>query len=643
MSRFRRFFLPLLAIAVVGAATGGLAFAQTTGDITGTVTDSSGAALPGVNCTATSPALQGSRSSITSNSGNYRIASVPPGTYKVICSLAGFATAEKTAYVTLGSTATANQMLQISQKEEIIVSGTAPVVDTSNTTTGSNYSAKVMEKLPLGRNYAAVVRLQPGVQEDTGDRQGRGLALSVYGSTSAENQFVIDGVNTNSVVRGVQGKIINSEFIQEVEVKTGGYQAEFGRATGGIINVITKSGGNEFHGDVFANYAPESFRAEQQFKANDALLDDGGVAARFGTFENVKTADYGADLGGYFLKDRLWFFTAYNYSDGDRDRVPKSPSSRFFGVYNEGSKENIRYNLLSGKLTWNITQGSTLVGTYFRDPEHHDGAIFTPISTNIDESQGRRDIGSEDYSGRFNQLFGSVGVLTLQYAKHNDRYFFKPLHPDIIGIQDRTHPTDYPNFPYLQGFGQVPGYRLNNEGKRDEYIGSFTAYLGSHEFKLGGDYCPPGEGVTITNFYGETKRVYFQHDFYAPTLGSFDILDQSVSSPPTNAYSGFFQDTWRVTPRFTVNAGVRLDIEKVKNKRDETTIDLNKEWQPRVGLIYDWSPQLRRPVPDTDLQLLDYRHDSRRSWCPRASEPENPGSRSDLGADGTGHQRAVPG
>ena len=164
MRRFRRYFLPLLAIAIVGAATGSLAFAQTTGDITGTVTDTSGAALPGVTCTATSPQLQGSRSSITSNSGSYRISTVPPGNYKVVCSLAGFATAEKTATVSLGSTATVNHTLQISQKEEIVVSGQAPVVDVTNTTGGSNYSAKVMEKLPLGRNYASVVQLQPAAR-----------------------------------------------------------------------------------------------------------------------------------------------------------------------------------------------------------------------------------------------------------------------------------------------------------------------------------------------------------------------------------------------------------------------------------------------------------------------------------------------
>ncbi|HMA18277.1 MAG TPA: TonB-dependent receptor, partial [Thermoanaerobaculia bacterium] len=441
--RFRRFFVPLLAIAVVGAAAGGLAFAQTTGDITGTVTDNSGAALPGVTCTATSPALQGTRSSVTSNSGSYRIASLPPGTYRVSCALAGFATVERTALVTLGGTATVNQTLQISQKEEVVVSGQAPVVDTTSTTGGSNYSAKVMEKLPIGRNYANVVRMQPGVNTDTGDQQGRGVALSIYGSTSAENVFVIDGVNTNSVVRGVQGKVINNEFIQEVEVKTGGYQAEYGRSTGGIINVITKSGGNEFHGDVFGNFSPESFRSDQEHQAGDKFNT---------TFDKVEELDYGADVGGYFVKDRLWFFTAYDRVDNQRDRVPKDAQS----VLNQHFRENDTYNLFSGKLTWNIVQGSTLVGTYFRDPEVRDGAVFTPTGTDPDSFSGRYDIGSSDYAGRFNQLFGSFGVLTLQYSRHQDQFKFKPLDPTAIGIQDRTVASDYPNYPVVGGFGSVP-------------------------------------------------------------------------------------------------------------------------------------------------------------------------------------------
>jgi outer membrane receptor protein involved in Fe transport len=605
--RFRRSLVLFAAIAIVAAAAGRPVFAQTTGDITGTVTDSSGAALPGVTCTATSPSLQGSRTAVTSNSGGYRISTVPPGTYRVTCGLAGFATAEKTATVVLGSTATVNHTLQISQKEEVIVSGQAPVVDTTNTSTGSNYSAKVMEKLPLGRNYANVVKLQPGVNEDTGDTQGRGLALSIYGSTSAENMFVIDGVNTNSVVRGVQGKVINNEFIQEVEVKTGGYQAEYGRATGGIINVITKSGGNEFHGDVFGNLSPTSFRSKTFYDTGRDKFNT--------TFEDAKELDYGADLGGFILKDRLWFFTAFDRVDNNRDRVPKESAS----VLNQHFNEKDTYNLFSGKLTWNIAQGSTLVGTYFRDPEVRSGAVFTPTGADPNSFAGRFDVGSKDYAGRFNQLFGSFGVLTLQYSRHNDQFKFKPLDISRIGIRDRTIDSDYPNYPYFSGFGPVAGYRYNNKGQRKEYTGNFTAYFGSNELKFGGDYveavttdnsyytgaqriqvyrcstnpasssfCPAGEGVSYSNYLGQPQRVYFRHDYYTDSSTGFNQIPNTLSAPPSKAWSAFLQDSWRITPRFTINAGVRYDAEQIQNGLKETVIDLKNEWQPRVGVVYDW-------------------------------------------------------
>src|SRR5713101_6025927 len=304
MRRFFRFFL-FLCVGLLLIVP--MAPAQQTGDIQGMVTDADGKPLPGVTVEASSPAF-GARVATTGTNGNFRVLSLSPGTYKVKATLSGFTTVEKTAIVSLGATANVNLQLKITAKEEVVVSGEAPIVDTASTTTGSNYSSKVTEKLPIGRNYASVVQLQPGVQPDTGDRQGRGLALSIYGSTSAENMYVIDGVNTNQVERGVQGKIINNEFIQEVEVKTGGFQAEYGRATGGIINVITKSGGNEFHGDAFVNYSPKSLRANQIHRTNTA---EGGD--NFNTlFDNVREADYGADLGGFFVKDHLWFFAAYN-------------------------------------------------------------------------------------------------------------------------------------------------------------------------------------------------------------------------------------------------------------------------------------------------------------------------------------------
>jgi outer membrane receptor protein involved in Fe transport len=169
------------------------------------------------------------------------------------------------------------------------------------------------------------------------------------------------------------------------------------------------------------------------------------------------------------------------------------------------------------------------------------------------------------------------------------------------------------------GFGAVPGYRLNNEGQRKEYTGNFTAYFGNNELKFGGDYidavttdnsfytgqqrirtylcstnsasssfCPAGEGVSFTNYQGDVKRVYFQHAYYTSGSTTFDQLPSADSAPPSTGWSAFLQDSWRITPRLTVNAGVRYDTEQIKNGQDRTVIDLKDEWQPRLGIVYDW-------------------------------------------------------
>ena len=289
-------------------------FGQTTGTIEGQVTDQNGGALPGVTLELSGPNLQGSRSATTDGQGRYRFVSLTPGRYTVTANLSGFGQVQKTASVTLDATANVSLQMSLAAKESVVVSGEAPLVDTSSTTTGSSYTAKVIDKLPVGRNYAAIVESQPGVQTDYGETQGRSLALSVYGATSAENLFIVDGVNTTNVIKGFQGKSLNPEFIQEVEVKTGGYQAEYGRNTGGVINVITKSGGNEFHGDVFGYYNNKSMRSDIEHNSTPQFSQTGDVG--YGTITDKDTrADYGADVGGYFVKDRIWFFGAYDRLD----------------------------------------------------------------------------------------------------------------------------------------------------------------------------------------------------------------------------------------------------------------------------------------------------------------------------------------
>src|SRR5262249_26877299 len=218
---------------------------------------------------------------------------------------------------------------------------------------------------------------QRGVQIDNGESQGRspsggmammtgGGGISVYGSTSSENSFLIDGVNTTNVIKGIQGKDINNEFIQEVEVKTGGYQAEYGRNTGGVVNVITKSGGNEFHGDVFGYYNWPASQAEQKFETTDPGTQTGDVTVNTAgsIIKDVKRREFGVDLGGYFLKDHIWFYGAY-----DRvltDDVLQPITGKRAG---EDFDRKFTSNLWAAKLTFNVFQGTTIVGTAFADPQ----------------------------------------------------------------------------------------------------------------------------------------------------------------------------------------------------------------------------------------------------------------------------------
>ncbi len=337
---------------------------------------------------------------------------------------------------------------------------------------------------------------QPGVQADFGETQGRSLAISIYGSTSAENLFLIDGVNTTNVIKGFQGKDINTEFIQEVEVKTGGYQAEYGRNTGGVVNVITKSGGNDFHGGIFGYYNDTGMRAEPVDEFATLPYSETGDAQ---FTNNILSKDvrqeWGADLGGFMIKDKIWFFGAY-------DRVQVNQNIQTLDLQNLetfGHEYPVSYvqNKYSGKLTLNPLQGTSIVGTVFSDAQTQLGALRTPLSNIASTYAGRQDVGGPDYGARLNQLFGSFGIFTFQYAQHKDRYATIPEGADRQAVLDytvspngtfftRDLSPDNPAYP--PGFGSVPGPTRNNESQRQAYAGFFTSYLGNHEVKVGGDY-----------------------------------------------------------------------------------------------------------------------------------------------------------
>ena len=593
---------PILFIAALCLLVAGpVALGQTTSTLSGTISDNDGKPLPGVTVEATSPSLQGTRTTVTGGNGVYRFPSVPPGNYSVKASLSGFGTAEKTAAVTLDSTATVNLTLRITATEAVVVSGEAPLVDVTSTTTGSNYSAKVMANLPLGTNYADIVRSNPGVNTDRGETQGRALALTVYGATSVENQYVIDGVNTTNVIKGFQGKAINGAFIQEVEVKTGGYQAEYGRALGGIINVITKSGGNEFHGDGFVYYDRQSMKANQKITADDSLT---GMR-----ISDYKRTDFGADLGGFFIKDHLWFFAAYDRVNNP-NQVSRYVSSSVVPSTAQFPLDETD-NLYSGKLTFNAFQGTTFVLTGFSDPTVISGAAnadprqarVTQISSFDPRTwESRRDVGGLDLGARLNQLFGSVGLVTLQASQHKDRFQLTPsgagsgIRTDDLTCSGGTAavPCNPPTTPTTTGgFGEIFGPTANNRSVRNQYRGDFTFYLGSHEAKFGGDY-QTGKTQAITFYTGkqlvqkfnEYGQTYYAHNFFSSGASSQIPIDNTVT-PKTIDWGWYAQDSWKILPNLTMNLGVRWDKEDIKDYTGSTVISTTNEWQPRIGFVWD--------------------------------------------------------
>jgi hypothetical protein len=510
----------LEALVWLPLACAATALGQTTGDIDGRVADTSGAPLPGVTIEATSPKMQGVRIEVSGRNGSFRILSVPPGKYLIRASLEGFETVEESVTVSLDATAALDLKLKLLVREAVTVTGDIPLVDVASTTTGTNYTAKIVQKLPVGRNYADIVRSNPGVDTDRGETQGRSLALAIYGATSAENQWIIDGVNTTNVIKGFQGKAINSEFVDEVEVKTGGYQAEYGGALGGIVNVITKSGGNRLMGDVFTYYDSSRTRAQQVVTPADTPL---GMR-----ITPTTRWDSGIDLGGAILKDRLWFFAAYN-----RVETPGT-TSRFVSTVAVPNTllfpRNTTDNLYSGKLTWNIAAGSSLVATVFADPSQINGAArvstFGGLISSPDPStwESKRNIGGTDFALRFTQLLGASAAVNAQASRHNDNFEFTPSGPgQAVRIEDwtcqggtRDNPCSFPDQPnsVSGGLGGYGGPNQNNHSNREQVRADIVLYPGNHEIKLGGGY-QRAQTTAVTAFTG--VQVVFRQNAYGPT------------------------------------------------------------------------------------------------------------------------------
>ncbi|MFV2073330.1 MAG: TonB-dependent receptor domain-containing protein, partial [Thermoanaerobaculales bacterium] len=592
----------------------GVVMAQTTrGDIQGRVVDDAGVALPGVTVSIDSDALIGTQSTVTDTNGLYKFLVLPPGSYTATYSLSSFQTREQADIaVRIGSTTRVDVIMTSAFTDEVVVTSESPLVDTTSTGIGIDLSSDFYLELPIRRDYTSVAQVSPGAQMDASGQ-------TFYGSSGAENAYYIDGANTTSVEMGQQGTRLNFEFIDEVQVKTGSYSAEYGRATGSVINVITKSGGNEFHGDVFGYYDTDSLQSSLKGAAIEG--------AESGSRQRVDyvRSDYGADLGGYVAKDKLWFFAAYNRVDNeDRNKVLQAIDVDGAPMKDDILPDTTTRDLWAAKLTWRIGANHSLSGSAFGDPGENSGALGSLASTPLHYLQ-TRSTGGTNYSFNYDGIFGQNVVISARVAYHDEADSISGAGDSVVGYIDLTDPTGTGAtvWGWSAGGGSNDreagiGFFQDQEFTRDQYNADLSWFVGnlagSHEFKVGyefedigganGNYNSGGQRIYRFNCVDSATRdcgggdYYYRHRFFVTEgtrdnvdpedLIASDVLSPLVTGIKTKNRAIYLQDTWQVANNLSLALGVRFGQQQLFNADGGISADIDDNVAPRLGFVWDF-------------------------------------------------------
>jgi hypothetical protein len=409
-ARISAFLLALvLAVGVVAAAQ------ETTGTISGLITDAQGLGVPGATVTVTGP--QGARETVTDGEGRYRLPLLVPGIYLVRSELSGFRTVEaKDIAVTLGATATVNLKMEVGQVTEVVeVLAASSTVDIRATTTGATIDSETLANIPVGRRVTEVLYLAPGVSSS--GAAGRANP-AMAGGSGLDNLYVVDGVNiTNtgygaigsySIVFGSLGTATPFSFVKEVQVKTGGYEAEFGQSMGGVVNVVTKSGTNQLRGSAFGYIRPSGM--ESGWKTVDT---PNGTVNTVGT----QSSDVGVEAGFPIARDRLFFFGAIN--PAWETRTFNAPAG--FPLESLGDVDRERQLLsYSVKGTYQITSTHRVDASFFGDPSN---GLMGPQRTSSLSVSDTSSFSELDFGGplrrRLRQQLAARGIVCPREEHHH--------------------------------------------------------------------------------------------------------------------------------------------------------------------------------------------------------------------------------
>ncbi|MFL5346049.1 MAG: TonB-dependent receptor domain-containing protein [Hyalangium sp.] len=448
---------------------------QNSSVITGTIQDASNSKpVADVTVTATSAALQGEEVAVTDASGTYRIPQLPPGVYTLRFEREGFKPYSRTEItLRLNRTIRLNaQLLPEEFQSTIEISGTPPNIDVASSRTGVSVDTDVIRNIAVvrpgskgsaARSFESLAELAPGANSDA-------YGVSINGTTSPENGFLVDGLSTGNPSTGTLGSPISVEFIQEVNVITGGFMPEFGRSTGGVVTAVTKSGSNEFHGTLFSNLTPGSFEG-----APHTVLRQGSVITTTQKLWNL--GDFGADLGGPLLKDKLWFYVgvapsftrrqlernlnAFVVDDNGavvlddngfkRTQQIQGTTSDYFA-----DQRSVQY---IGKLTWQAAENHTLTLSVYGSPSTSGGN--GRYAFRVDDNALETDNLSGTYSALAHRVESDSRDISLKLASSFlDKKFLLDATVGWHHQRDATLPSDGSGIGDTTGLAGIPQFEM---------------------------------------------------------------------------------------------------------------------------------------------------------------------------------------
>jgi hypothetical protein len=619
----------LLSVVLLLIPAGVMAQARLTGaDLSGTVTDESGAALPQARVIVTSVDTNVARTASADTHGRYLVAALPPGAYRIAVEASGFAPARREGVVlALGQAADIDFQLKVAgTQEEITVTAEAPLVDPTHTAVSSVVGQQQIEGLPINlRNFLSFSIITPGVTNDRTPQQGASATsgLSFGGQRARSNNIMVDGLDNNDPIVGAVRATFSQEAIQEFQVLTNSYSAEFGKASGGVVNIVTKSGTNELHGNAFFYFRDESLNAKDHFEREDVF---GNPVSRDKAPFGQK--QWGATLGGPIVKDRTFFFASFEKVDVDANNfVNIDPAAATVLRANGFPIElgNVPYEFRTteflGKINhqWSPEHSLVVRGNY-SDTKNQN---IEPFGGIVARSRGAEQLRTDwSISASHTDILSPrwVNEARIQFA--NQDQLIQSLDPNCGGpcddnskggptlevtgvasvgrqrftpqprLNDRIQVTD--TLSYMAGNHRVKaGFDFN-------YINTKNTALPLH---FGGRYIFQSLPGTVLAALGLPPRAAPLSALEALTLGLPAAYVQGYG-PTGESYkdtdlSVFLQDDWRITPRLTLKAGVRYQRQRPYDDVDYTVSNVggtsltyrypadNNNFAPRVAIAFD--------------------------------------------------------